>query len=284
MRFFDVENSLDYYSFGMLMPERFGGGNYRYGYQGSEKDNEVKGEGNSYTTHFRQLDPRLGRWLTIDPKATAWESPYVSMGNNPIWYNDVLGDTIRIINSKNIVLLQINIDEPNKVLKTFSQEKFAKFQNSANEKAKNGTLTDYIIPLLKEAEFIEVKKKGELASAYEGTSKIFAINGYKDGYAGKQKDLTFIQRGHPEEAENRQAYNNSYRRGKYDKDVENTIKAVENQEAPLTLGNNYILIKKTTDYYIEYKKNENGKWVKFESKIGKPQNKKTPEGSIPFKK
>lgn len=68
---------------------------YRYGYQGSEMDNEVKGEGNSYTTHFRQLDPRLGRWLSYDPKATAWESPYVSMGNNPIINNDMLGDTIR---------------------------------------------------------------------------------------------------------------------------------------------------------------------------------------------
>jgi hypothetical protein len=58
-----------------------------------EKDDEVKGDGNSYTTHFRQLDPRLGRWLSYDPKATAWESPYASMGNNSIKFNDVLGDT-----------------------------------------------------------------------------------------------------------------------------------------------------------------------------------------------
>jgi len=98
MRFFDVENSLDYYSFGMLMPERFGGGDYRYGYQGSEKDNEVKGEGNSYTTYFRQLDPRLGRWLTIDPKASSlpWQSPYCSMDNNPVLLNDVLGDKVPV--------------------------------------------------------------------------------------------------------------------------------------------------------------------------------------------
>ena len=96
MRFFDVENNLDYYSFGMLKPERNGGANYRYGYQGSEKDNEVKGEGNSYTTHFRQLDPRLGRWLTIDPKASSllWQSPYCSMDNNPVWHNDPLGDDV----------------------------------------------------------------------------------------------------------------------------------------------------------------------------------------------
>lgn len=62
----------------------------RYGYQGSEKDDEVKGRGNSYTTEFRQLDPRLGRWLTIDPKGSAWESPYASMGNSPILNNMTL--------------------------------------------------------------------------------------------------------------------------------------------------------------------------------------------------
>lgn len=48
----------------------------------------------SYTTYFRQLDPRVGRWFSIDPKMSAWESPYVSMGNNPMINNDVLGDTI----------------------------------------------------------------------------------------------------------------------------------------------------------------------------------------------
>lgn len=69
---------------------------YRYGYQGSESDSEVKGEGNSYTTQFRQLDPRIGRWLSIDPKATASESPYSSMGNSPILKNDPFGDTIRV--------------------------------------------------------------------------------------------------------------------------------------------------------------------------------------------
>ena len=78
------------------MPNRHGQSEgYRYGYQGSEKDDEVHGQnGSSYTTHFRQLDVRIGRWLSIDPKATAWESPYVSMGDNPVWFNDVLGDKV----------------------------------------------------------------------------------------------------------------------------------------------------------------------------------------------
>jgi RHS repeat-associated protein len=67
-----------------------------FSFNGMEKDNDLKGHGNSYTTEFRQYDPRLGRWLTVDPKATAWESPYVGMSNNPIIYNDPLGDSIKI--------------------------------------------------------------------------------------------------------------------------------------------------------------------------------------------
>jgi RHS repeat-associated protein len=63
----------------------------RYLYQGSEMDKEVKGDGNSYTTTFRQLDPRLGRWMTIDPVIYSWQSPYCSMNNNPLYYNDILG-------------------------------------------------------------------------------------------------------------------------------------------------------------------------------------------------
>lgn len=66
-------------------------GDYRFGYQGSEKDNEVSGDGNSYTTEFRQLDPRLGRWFSVDPVFQPWQSPYTSMDNNPIGLNDPMG-------------------------------------------------------------------------------------------------------------------------------------------------------------------------------------------------
>jgi RHS repeat-associated protein len=71
---------------------------YRFGFNGYEKDDEVKGSGNSYSTHFRQNDTRLGRWFSRDPKANASESPYVSLGNNPLIYTDVLGDTLLVTN------------------------------------------------------------------------------------------------------------------------------------------------------------------------------------------
>ncbi len=82
----------------------YGLNGFRYGFNsGSERDDEIKGAGNSYTTYFRQLDTRLGRWLSIDPKTqtTPWESTYASMGNNPIWANDPMGDKAKIRGKKN---------------------------------------------------------------------------------------------------------------------------------------------------------------------------------------
>ena len=84
----------DYYPFGMEMPGRNSNtSEYRFAYNGMEKDPEMKGEGNSYTTEFRQYDPRLGRWMSLDPLMSMfpWMSPYVAFNNNPILLNDPLG-------------------------------------------------------------------------------------------------------------------------------------------------------------------------------------------------
>ena len=93
MRFFNVENSLDYYSFGMLMPERFGGGDYRYSFQGQEADNEVKGKGNSVNYKYRMHDARLGRFFAVDPLANEYPfySPYQFSGNIPIRFVELEG-------------------------------------------------------------------------------------------------------------------------------------------------------------------------------------------------
>jgi RHS repeat-associated protein len=73
--------------------------NYRYGFNGIEKDSELKGEGNSYTTEYRAYDPRVGRWFSVDPKTKMqpYESPYVAMNNSPLWRNDPKGDIAPII-------------------------------------------------------------------------------------------------------------------------------------------------------------------------------------------
>ncbi len=59
---------------------------YRFGFQGQEKDDEIKGNGNSLNYKFRIHDPRIGRFLSIDPleKDYPWNSPYAFSENRVI--------------------------------------------------------------------------------------------------------------------------------------------------------------------------------------------------------
>ena len=61
-------------------------GVYRYGFNGKENDNEVKGEGNQYDYGFRIYDPRIGKFLSVDPlmKDYPMLTPYQYASNNPI--------------------------------------------------------------------------------------------------------------------------------------------------------------------------------------------------------
>ena len=67
--------------------------NYRFGFNGKEKDNEAKGIGNSLDFGARIYDSRLGRFLSLDPLMAnfpAW-SPYVFAMDNPIRWIDENG-------------------------------------------------------------------------------------------------------------------------------------------------------------------------------------------------
>src|SRR5690554_8051627 len=66
------------------MPGRsFQSDEYRYGFQGQEKDDEVKGEGNSINFKYRMHDPRIGRFFAVDPLASSYphNSPYAFSEN-----------------------------------------------------------------------------------------------------------------------------------------------------------------------------------------------------------
>ncbi len=81
----------------MLVPERHAqdaSDKYRFGFNGMEKDDDIKGDGNSYTTDFRQYDPRIGRWLSTDPLSykLSNQSPYNYCFNNPLYYSDEYGN------------------------------------------------------------------------------------------------------------------------------------------------------------------------------------------------
>lgn len=59
---------------------------YRYGFQGQERDDEVKGEGNSVNYKYRMHDPRIGRFFAVDPLASEYPhyTPYSFSGNKLI--------------------------------------------------------------------------------------------------------------------------------------------------------------------------------------------------------
>ncbi|WP_207516014.1 RHS repeat-associated core domain-containing protein [Longitalea luteola] len=90
----EVLSQNDYYPFGMLMPgRRYNVSSYRFGFNGKENDNDVKGEGNQQDYGMRIYDPRVGRFLSIDPLTTGypWYTPYSFAGNKPVWKIDIDG-------------------------------------------------------------------------------------------------------------------------------------------------------------------------------------------------
>ncbi len=89
----DVVSANDYYPFGQLMPGKQYGQLGRYGFNGKEQDPEIKGSGTQYDYGFRVYDPRVARFLSVDPlfKGYPWYTPYQFAGNKPIISIDLDG-------------------------------------------------------------------------------------------------------------------------------------------------------------------------------------------------
>ncbi len=107
----------------MLQPGRHTNtSDYRYGFQGQEMDDEVKGEGNSLNYTFRMHDPRVGRLFAVDPLAYKFPfySPYQFSSNTRIISVELEG-----LESSNI---QNEIEKEND------------FQSEKNESQKNPIL------------------------------------------------------------------------------------------------------------------------------------------------
>jgi hypothetical protein len=168
------------YPFGMHMPGRsFSSGSYRYGFnKGSEKDNEIAGEGNHYTTFFRELDTRLGRWWSVDPKVSPSYSPYSSMINNPIFHSDKLGDKVRNKYEK----------EKKKAQEKYNKEK-KRFEN------KYGKIDEELL-----------KKNKKRWSIYQNDKKrldkiAYQFEKINSKYMAAKKAIDFIKENFPEEFE-----------------------------------------------------------------------------------
>jgi|SRR5690554_2388371 len=91
---------------------------YRYGFQGQEMDDEVKGEGNSVNYKYRMHDTRVGRFFAVDPLAPKYphNGPYNFSENRVIdgvelegleWTSsNAWNDPININTSKGKALVQ----------------------------------------------------------------------------------------------------------------------------------------------------------------------------------
>ena len=70
-----------------------GAGRYRYGFNGKENDNEVKGVGDQIDYGMRVYDPRIGKFLSVDPLEKKYPelSTYQFSSNSPISAIDIDG-------------------------------------------------------------------------------------------------------------------------------------------------------------------------------------------------
>jgi RHS repeat-associated protein len=119
-----IVNISDYSPFGVQLDGRtISNGDYRYGFQGQEKDDEIKGgRGTSVNYSFRMHDPRVGRFFAVDPLTAKYpfNSPYVFSENTVINSTELEGlelffaadgsfigiingsTEVRVVDSKNI--------------------------------------------------------------------------------------------------------------------------------------------------------------------------------------
>lgn len=99
----DVLSYKEYYPFGMLVPNRYASSSaYRYGFQGQEKDDEIKGEGNSLNYKYRMHDPRVGRFFAVDPLTKSYPhyTPYSFSGNKVIHAVELEGLEEKIVHTQ----------------------------------------------------------------------------------------------------------------------------------------------------------------------------------------
>ncbi len=84
----------------MLMPGRsYNSAEYRFGFNGKESDDEVSGNANQYDYGFRIYNPRLGKFLSVDPLTYSYPmlTPYQFASNTPIQAIDLDGLEARYV-------------------------------------------------------------------------------------------------------------------------------------------------------------------------------------------
>lgn len=130
--------------------------NYRYSFNGKENDSEIKGSGNSQDYGFRIYDPRLGRFLSVDPLTKDYPelTPYQFASNSPIQAIDLDGlegfqytEKIKGENgnttTKRIIELDIHIAVKDKAMSShFKSSDIPTIQSNLNSEFNNKGFVD----------------------------------------------------------------------------------------------------------------------------------------------
>jgi len=98
---------------------------YRFGFNGQQKDNEVAGIGNHLDFGARGLDTRIGKWWSVDPLASKYPgvSPYAAMNNNPILNKDEDGrEPIKALAGTVTMFMNVFNNSPSRIGQTKGAE------------------------------------------------------------------------------------------------------------------------------------------------------------------
>lgn len=177
----DILSANDYYAFGGQMSGRsYNGRNYRYGFNGKENDNEVKGNGNQQDYGMRIYDPRLGKFLSVDPLSRnfPWNSSYAFAENDVIRAIDLDGG------EKNIQIQEVGKDGSLTVLKTIPYSKL--YPGKEHGPNGTGTLVFKGDPNKRTFEVNYVPSVGD---------RFRKLSNYITGNDGPNSGETFTQRG-----------------------------------------------------------------------------------------
>ena len=119
----------------------------RFSFNGMEKDDEVKGIGNSLDFGARMYDPRIGRWLSLDPLAAKYPSlsPYNFVANTPLQAIDPDGREI-------VFLIR---DDNGNVAKQFTYKKGDFYDNAGVKYDRIRGANNTMFRLLKAYDIIE---------------------------------------------------------------------------------------------------------------------------------
>ncbi|MFY0482521.1 DUF6443 domain-containing protein [Flavobacterium sp. PLA-1-15] len=93
----EIQSINDYYALGGMHSGSITNSlatNYLYKFQGKEYNAE--NSLNMYDFGSRMYDPAVGRWFSTDPQ-NQFASPYVAMGNNPVFHVDPDGEWVHIV-------------------------------------------------------------------------------------------------------------------------------------------------------------------------------------------